>query len=260
MNVWYSFLIAFAMYSRIPVPTVEWRQERMGYVMCFFPFVGLAEGVFLFLWLFASNVLGFGSGTAGMIGAAVPLIITGGIHMDGFLDTIDALSCYGSREKKLEIMKDSRAGAFAVIACAAYLLCYAGILGELREASGMDSRMCAALAGLCFLERVFSGLSVSCFPCAKDSGLAAAFADSAKKGGVLRALLLELCLGIGLLGWGGGLAGIFCGAGQALVFAWYFWLSKKNFGGITGDVAGFFVQVCEAVSLWILVIGMKVIG
>ena len=44
MNVWYSFLIAFAMYSRIPVPTVEWTKERMRYVMCFFPFVGLAEG------------------------------------------------------------------------------------------------------------------------------------------------------------------------------------------------------------------------
>ena len=57
MNVWYSFLIAFAMYSRIPVPTVEWTKERMRYVMCFFPFVGLAEGLFLYLWLLISNGL-----------------------------------------------------------------------------------------------------------------------------------------------------------------------------------------------------------
>lgn len=100
MNVWYSFLIAFAMYSRIPVPIVEWTKERMRYVMCFFPFVGLAEGLFLYLWLLISNGLEFSSGAAGLIGVAVPLIVTGGIHLDGFLDTMDALGSYGSREKK----------------------------------------------------------------------------------------------------------------------------------------------------------------
>ena len=44
------------------------------------------------------------------------------IHMDGFLDTMDALNSYGSREKKLEILKDSRTGAFAVIGFGLYLV------------------------------------------------------------------------------------------------------------------------------------------
>lgn len=260
MNVWYSFLIAFAMYSRIPVPTVEWTKERMRYVMCFFPFVGLAEGLFLYLWLLISNGLEFSSGAAGLIGVAVPLIVTGGIHLDGFLDTMDALGSYGSREKKLEIMKDPHTGAFAVISCAGYLICYAGLLAEISQTAVLDYKMGAVLAAVCFMERAFSGLSVALFPCAKDTGLAAAFADSAEKRMVSRVLVVWLVGGTAALWFFGGAAGLFTAAGQGLVFVWYYWFSQKKFGGITGDVAGFYLQVCEMVSLWILVIGMKVIG
>lgn len=45
----------------------------------------------------------------------IPVLITGGIHLDGLLDTADALSSYKTKEEKLEILKDSHAGAFAII-------------------------------------------------------------------------------------------------------------------------------------------------
>ena len=54
--------------------------------------------------------------------ACLPLLITGGIHMDGFMDTVDALASHQSRERKLEILKDSACGAFAVLYCGVYLL------------------------------------------------------------------------------------------------------------------------------------------
>ena len=57
-----------------------------------------------------------------------PIIITGGIHMDGFLDTQDALGSYQPRERRLEILKDSHAGAFAIISCAVYLMMYVACL------------------------------------------------------------------------------------------------------------------------------------
>ena len=260
MNVWYSFLIAFAMYSRIPVPTVEWTEERMRYVMCFFPFIGLAEGALLWAWLLASKALGFGFEAAGLIGAAVPLAVTGGIHMDGFLDTMDALGSYGSREKKLEIMKDPHTGAFAVISCAGYLLCYGGILGELARTAALNCQTGIVLAAVFFLERAFSGLSVAVFPCAKNTGLAAAFSDGAGRRAVRRILILWLVCGAAALWVSGGMAGVLAAGGQAVLFVWYYQMAKKKFGGITGDVAGFFLQVCEIASLLILVIGMKVTG
>ena len=127
MNVWYSFLIAFAMYSRVPVPTIDWTKERMRYVFCFFPAIGILCGFGLWGWLLLAEYAGFSPVSAGLIGTAIPVFITGGIHMDGFLDTADALSSYGNREKKLEILKDPHTGAFAIIVCGVYLLCYAGL-------------------------------------------------------------------------------------------------------------------------------------
>ena len=54
------------------------------------------------------------------------LLITGGIHIDGYMDTMDAVHSYGDREKKLEILKDSHIGAFAVIMLVTYVLAAAG--------------------------------------------------------------------------------------------------------------------------------------
>ena len=55
------------------------------------------------------------------VGLAIILLVTGGIHMDGYMDTMDALHSYGNREKKLEILKDSHIGAFAVIMTVLYV-------------------------------------------------------------------------------------------------------------------------------------------
>ena len=57
----------------------------------------------------------------------LPVLVTGGIHMDGFLDTTDALSSWQPREKKLEILKDSHAGAFAIIMGCSYFVLALGV-------------------------------------------------------------------------------------------------------------------------------------
>ena len=74
------------------------------------------------LWL--SVQAGLGILAFSLLGTAVPLLITGGIHMDGFLDVTDARSSFQSRERKLEILKDPHAGAFAIAGCGVYLLLY----------------------------------------------------------------------------------------------------------------------------------------
>lgn len=259
MNVWYSLLIALSMYSRIPVPTVEWKRERTRYVMAWFPAVGVFCFLAMGLWAFVSGAFAFSPLAAGLLGTAVPILVTGGIHMDGFLDTMDALGSYGDRERKLEILKDPHTGAFAVIGCAAYLLCYGGLMAELFSCDwGPEPWL---LLGVSFvMERAFSGLSVACFPCAKGSGLAAAFADTDQKRAVRLALGLWIFACLAGLTATGGLLGAAVAAGQGLVFGWYYWLAKKRFGGITGDVAGYFLQVCEAVSLAVIVFGGKLGG
>ena len=263
MNVWYSFLIAFAMYSRIPVPTVEWTKERMRYVFCFFLVIGILCGAGVWLWLLLAGRAGFSPTAAGLIGTAVPVILTGGIHMDGFLDTVDALSSYGDREKKLEILKDPHTGAFAVTGGCMYLLCYGGLMirwAELvMEKGGFPKTGPSLMLGAVFvMERAFSGLSVASFPCAKGTGLAYAFADSARKTVARSFLTVWLLACAAFLIWQGGVGGGAAVVSQTAVFFWYYRMAKEKFGGITGDLAGWFLQVSEMAGLFVLTVGGKI--
>ena len=117
-----AMVISFAMYSKIPMPRVEWSKENMKYSMCFFPAVGMVIGALVTAWglVGARAVMSPAFYTAVMI--LIPVFVTGGLHLDGLLDTADAMSSYQSRERRLEILKDSNSGAFAVITCVCYFI------------------------------------------------------------------------------------------------------------------------------------------
>ena len=76
----------------------------MKYALCFFPAVGVFCTGALWLWYALCCTLGVSGVLFAAVAAALPLLITGGIHMDGFMDTVDALSSHQSKERKLEIM------------------------------------------------------------------------------------------------------------------------------------------------------------
>ena len=119
--------IAFSMYSKIPMPQVAWNEKNMRHAICFFPVVGLVIAgleCLLMKWyalFFHSEIL------RTCLILFIPLWVTGGIHADGFLDTNDALASYAEREKRLAILKDPHAGAFAIIHFAMYILLFAGV-------------------------------------------------------------------------------------------------------------------------------------
>ncbi len=236
-------VIAFAMYSKIPMPKVEWEKESMEYAMCFFPLIGVVTGGCFFLWGVCASWLTMGKilYAAGL--TLLPVSITGGIHMDGFLDTMDALSSWQTRERRLQILKDPHAGAFAVIGGCMYFVAYFGLASELSHEG-----ICIAALGF-ILSRCLSGLAVTAFPCAKDSGLVYLFSSGANKKRAARILLWEAVLVMaGLLR-----LDLFAGGAAVLIsllaFFWYYKMSVDKFGGITGDLAGWFLQVCELLIL-----------
>ncbi len=146
MRLMRAIAIAFSTYSRIPMPRVDWSEENQRYSMCFFPLVGLAVGLALWLWLWLCDLWALGAFARGALGAALPLLVSGGIHMDGFMDTLDAMASWQPREKRLEILKDVHTGAFAVMGCGAYLLVMAGILSEARAGQGLAIAACFVLS------------------------------------------------------------------------------------------------------------------
>ena len=122
MKLLKAMAIAFSIYSKIPVPQFEWKEEDMEYMMCFFPWIGGVIGLFFFGWAVLCEKFAVGNVCYALIGAAIPLMISGGFHVDGYMDTMDAFHSYQSREKKLEILKDSHIGAFAAIMLALYYM------------------------------------------------------------------------------------------------------------------------------------------
>ena len=235
---YHSFLIAFSMYSKIPMPQCEWNEENMAYAMCFFPWVGVAIGGVTWLWGTFGARLGLSAACYTVILTLIPWLITGGIHLDGLLDTADAMSSWQERDRRLEILKDSNSGAFAVITCVVYFLFYYGVYSQI------STRALAMIPFTFCLSRTLSGLAVVTFPKAKKTGSVSAMARGAKDQRVKVTMLL--------VDWKVGLL-VYAIAG--LVYVLYYRNAMKYFGGTTGDLAGCFLSLCEVFMACGAVIG-----
>lgn len=240
-----TILVAFAMFSAVPLPPPEWNGKNMRYAMCAFPLIGIACGALWWgwgavcLWLEAPGLLR-GAGLC-----LIPVLVTGGIHMDGFADTCDALASCAAPEKKQEILKDPRCGAFAVIHLCVYFAAYLALCTALRP-----TRQALWTMGLAFvLERGLSGLAITRFPLAKQTGLAHTFATAADRRTAGRVLIAACVLaGAGMAALGGVTGAVMVLAGL-LMFWRYRVTADKQFGGLSGDLAGWFLQKAE---LWML--------
>lgn len=243
MKILKAMVIAFSIYSKIPVPQFEWKEEDMEYMMCFFPWIGGVIGLAFYGWAVLCEKFAVGTLCYALIVAAIPLIISGGFHVDGYMDTMDALHSYQSREKKLEILKDSHIGAFAAIMLVLYYLIDIAAISEIHTRKAVF-----AVAAVFFLARCLSGIAVVTLQPAKKEGLLYTFASGAQKEKVKRGLYLQLILCMALMIIISKEYGVAAIIASLLSFLYFKKKSYKEFGGITGDTAGFFVTVCEAAA------------
>ena len=265
-----SIALAFSTFSIIPMPRVDWNEKNMRYMMAAFPLVGVFIGILYEFWFIfgikilyiwqkpiSFQILAFGF-------LLIPILVTGGIHIDGFLDTSDAILSHASREKKFEILKDSHVGAFAVLSCVIYFFAYFVFSCEFYKIfysndffgfsennvnffqKFVDSSYVALIP---VLSRLLSAFAVAAFPIAKSSGLVYTFANASSK--KFTAIWCASCffLIFALFVFFKDLSGIIVIVSSFFVFIAYFFIAKRNFGGITGDTAGAFLQVCEIFAL-----------
>ena len=251
-----SLFLAVSCFSKIPMPQLSWRDDGMRYMMCFFPVVGVAVGLLLALWWWICDALSFGDVLRAVGLTLIPVLVTGGIHLDGFCDVVDALSSHAEPERRRQILKDPHVGAFAVIGVAAYLLGYFGFATELP-----DSWSALIVLALCaVISRCASGIATVAFSQNSSNGMLAQFNESADTTRALIALIVELVVASALdivacvpLGIAAVAACLIC---LAILPAF----AKRQFGGMSGDVAGFFLQAAELFMLICIVIVAKAVG
>ena len=236
----YSLISAFLMYSRIPMPQIPWEERNRRYALCFFPLVGEVIGGLLIGWYLLSKHFSLPIGIFSIIAVCIPVFVTGGIHLDGFCDVEDARASYGDIPRKLEIMSDPHIGSFAVIRVILYFLAQNIFMAELRSFQSV----CLTALSYC-LSRTLSGLAAVTFRCAKKNGTLQDFVKPAHRRVTITTLAVLLCLecfGMLLLS---PFPAMICLLVAAGIFLYYRAFSYRSFGGITGDTAGWFLQVCE---------------
>lgn len=240
-------IVAFSMFSAIPMPKIEWNARNMKYALVAFPLIGAVIG--LALWGISAllSLIQAPPILCGALYCIVPVLITGGIHIDGFADTLDALASHAEPEKKQEILKDPHVGSFAVIRLCCYFILNFAIWSVLPEFRVLPLLLAFVLS------RTLSGFAVASFPLAKNTGLAHTFATSADRKRVslilaVAAVALSVVLCIFCPG------GILITAVIWVIFRYYYSMSRKQFGGLSGDLAGWFLVRAEEGALIALLI------
>jgi adenosylcobinamide-GDP ribazoletransferase len=253
-----SIRLAFAMFSKIPMGRPEWSERSLRYMLMAFPLVGIVIGAASFAWLRASDALALPDTLRALGMTLLPLALTGGIHLDGLCDTCDALGSNAPPERRREILKDPRAGAFGVIGVAAYLLAYFAIALEFPR--DIYSELLLCLGFVC--SRIYSALGVLTLPTAKD-GTVKQFSAAANRRSVAVMygwLLVTYLFTTFLSVWTRPLmianilrANVFFLA-PTFVYMHLKITAKRKFGGMSGDLAGWFLQLAELLQLAALVL------
>lgn len=240
-----SILLAFSMFSRIPV-RAEWSEASRRYLYAAFPLVGAALGGVLWLWQALADALAVNGliRAAGMIAAA--LMFTGGIHLDGFADVTDALASHADAEKKRAILKDPHTGAFAVMGVCVCLMTSFALL------TGVGSLSAGTLTAACALSRTGSALCSLCFPAHEGPGLLSGFRVAADRKRTLWLLGLWAAASAGALILLAGLAGLLLTAAAAACCLYTGRMARREFGGMSGDLSGWCVVATEWAMLLIL--------
>ncbi|MEH7111213.1 adenosylcobinamide-GDP ribazoletransferase [Neobacillus niacini] len=250
-----GLLIDIQFFTAIPVPfELPMDKPHLKKAVQAFPLLGLVQGVIYALLVFVLlEFTPFSNLAVAFLLWLTTILLTGGIHLDGWMDASDGFFSYKDREKRLEIMKDPRTGAFGVISVLVLLSCRFLFIYEITEYVHFLSYI--LIASIPFLSKSLMGVLLLTVKSAKKDGLGALFQNAA----TLKALWIYPVYILGVLALAIYLNSLLPIA-ILIVTAFIFFVfccrkAVKWFGGITGDVLGAAVEGTELVlwmTLWLL--------
>ena len=231
----------------------KWIHSKEGkkYIIYLFPLIGVVIAALMYAFSMLSQQFGFGQSFFALIGAVIPVMMSGGVHLTGFMKTSEVLFANRFKAKKQESIKDIHVGESAVIAAGSYYLLYAGGLVLIWK-----ERQLLLLGIGYILSRTLSGMAAVWFPEAEKGKMPCHFSSKSQRqtARIILSIILALCVCTCIV------ISPIMGVLESLLCMWiwtyYYYMSKGKFGGISEELTGYFLTLCElAVVLFVGVFG-----
>lgn len=239
-----GFYAALLFLTRLPLPQVMLDEKKIASSIPFFPLAGASIGAILsFIYFLGEKVLPLQ--VLSVLLTASWVVVTGGMHIDGFADTMDGIFCGGSRDKKLSVMKDSRIGAYGTMGVVLLLLFKVTLVTSISSRFIIPALILAPT-----LSRWMITYAIIEFPYVRENGLGKAFSVYKNPWQFVFASIFAVGIAIILVNFSGIVL-------LLILFISSYVLIKyimSQLGGHTGDTYGALNEVCEVIVLLFFVI------
>ena len=244
-----ALLDCLRFWSRLPLPASHVAPD-LGRAIRMLPAAGLLIALPAALTLCVAQVFGFTPLVAAGLALATLVATTGALHEDGLADTADGLFGGATRERRLEIMRDSRIGTFGALALGLSLILRVAALAALIEISTMLAA--AALLSAAAISRTLGLLPLACLQPARAAGLGTSF-GTPDRGALQFAAFVSVVVLILPIGAGLSVSRAIVAGGIAVLAAYAIvLLARAKIGGQTGDIAGASQQFAEIAFMAVL--------
>ena len=233
-------VMCFSMFCAIPCPFHVWDDAARPLMTLFLPFVGLWIGALWTGCAFLVRFLGLPALVTGAVLCAFPFLVTGGMHMDGFLDVTDAVKSWRDLDERRRILKDPNVGSFAVIAGILLVMMQFALLSSLKEEANLFS-----LVLIPVVSRTAAGLCVTVLRPLGTSEYAGTYRQGVKPSHIVwfaAVFAAAAALGFVLLGKYG-----FVTPAVVLGYLWTLRRGFRSLDGMSGDISGYaltFGELC----------------
>lgn len=253
MNIIKEFYLLLGFMTRIPLPKIkEFDSKLLGKGMKWFPLIGFIIGGINYIFIRCLEHLNFSPILLTISVVVMNIILTGALHLDGLADTFDGIFSYRSKQKMLEIMKDSRVGTNGAIALILYFIIKIALINEV--ALKYEMNISNIMLVLPIIERIGGVFNCLCEPYARPVGLGKTFVENTTWVSFIFSYVLSVAILFGLSRLDIiGFRSIFFIENIVILFSFFFGrLVTRKIGGITGDTLGAVLEISSVFALFLI--------